>query len=362
MASARNAKETIPADCPNHLLATWVHQWYLEAVDRGTKAHFTLRKAFQSLTAHPTKLRNGKEAEKLSGIGPFIAEKLEKKIQAYIRTGGVFEGYIGGEAVNNKENSKTNEQLENNDDRCLPGSNQTVKSVKPRAPKEYIPTFRSGPYAMLLALYRALENNQDYLTKEQIMQKGQTHCSVVMDEGTFSAINGAITTLTKKSLVKKLGVPPKYSLTQEGVELARKLLHGSGNEVCSIENSSQTICVNGEDTLESEIVATSLEIETFAWKANTYDVHLVMDNREVKSQREREFFADRLRSHGIPCEQRPLVLGDFAWVARKSIKAGLIDAEEVVLDYIVERKRIDDFSSSITDGRFVEQKVLNYYH
>ena len=30
---------------------------------------------------------------------------------------------------------------------------------------------------------------------------------------------------------------------------------------------------------------------------------------------------------------------------------------EVVLDYIVERKRMDDLASSIVDGRFKEQKV-----
>lgn len=356
MPTARNTKEVVPADCPNHLLATWVHQWYLEAIDRGTKSHFTLRKACHSLIAHPTKLKSGREAEKLDGIGPFIAEKLERKIQAHIRAGGVFEGYLGMGAVSSKENSIGSEGVNHKDDPCLSVPDQPAKLVKPRAPKEYIPTFRSGPYAMLLALYHALEDNQEYLTKEQIMQKGQTHCSAVMDEGTFSAINGAITTLTKKSLIKKIGVPSKYSLTQEGVDLARKLVQGTRNELPSTENDSQSTFVNSQDTLESETATTPLKLETITWKANTYEIHLVMDNREVKSQREREFFADRLGEHGIPCEQRPLVLGDFAWVARKNERMGLKDSEEIVLDYIVERKRIDDFSSSITDGRFVEQK------
>lgn len=31
---------------------------------------------------------------------------------------------------------------------------------------------------------------------------------------------------------------------------------------------------------------------------------------------------------------------------------------ELVLDYIVERKRMDDLADSITDGRFREQKVV----
>ena len=32
-------------------------------------------------------------------------------------------------------------------------------------------------------------------------------------------------------------------------------------------------------------------------------------------------------------------------------------AREVVLDYVVERKRMDDLCGSIIDGRFREQKV-----
>ena len=33
-------------------------------------------------------------------------------------------------------------------------------------------------------------------------------------------------------------------------------------------------------------------------------------------------------------------------------------ARELVLDYIIERKRMDDLCGSIIDGRFREQKVL----
>lgn len=35
--------------------------------------------------------------------------------------------------------------------------------------------------------------------------------------------------------------------------------------------------------------------------------------------------------------------------------------EELVLDHIVERKRLDDLCSSIIDGRFREQKVLSLH-
>ena len=46
-------------------------------------------------------------------------------------------------------------------------------------------------------------------------------------------------------------------------------------------------------------------------------------------------------------------LGDVIWVARKY---NSFTQEEIVLDYIIERKRMDDLVSSIKDGRFREQK------
>ena len=34
--------------------------------------------------------------------------------------------------------------------------------------------------------------------------------------------------------------------------------------------------------------------------------------------------------------------------------------EEVVLDFVIERKRMDDLAGSIVDGRFKEQKVSSH--
>jgi crossover junction endonuclease MUS81 len=49
---------------------------------------------------------------------------------------------------------------------------------------------------------------------------------------------------------------------------------------------------------------------------------------------------------------RKLNVGDFLWIAQHKTDK----SKELVLPYIVERKRLDDLSSSIKDGRFHEQK------
>lgn len=60
-----------------------------------------------------------------------------------------------------------------------------------------------------------------------------------------------------------------------------------------------------------------------------------------------------LNEKGIDYEVRRLSVGDFLWIC-KDIDTNL--GNELVLPYIVERKRMDDLASSIKDGRFHEQK------
>lgn len=59
-----------------------------------------------------------------------------------------------------------------------------------------------------------------------------------------------------------------------------------------------------------------------------------------------------LKQLGVLFEVRHLKIGDFTWIAKCKY-----NKKELVLPYIVERKRLDDLSASIKDGRFHEQKV-----
>ena len=84
-----------------------------------------------------------------------------------------------------------------------------------------------------------------------------------------------------------------------------------------------------------------------------YTTTLIIDNREIRFKHDRTYFQDELAKRGIMCLTRPMAVGDMTWVA-VSNDTGV--KEEVMLDYIVERKRLDDLVSSIKDGRFREQK------
>ena len=60
----------------------------------------------------------------------------------------------------------------------------------------------------------------------------------------------------------------------------------------------------------------------------------------------------------VPFETRHLNVGDFGWIAKEIVAFNpnvlrQRAPRELVLPYIVERKRMDDLKSSIIDGRYV---------
>ncbi|XP_048547404.1 crossover junction endonuclease MUS81-like [Triticum urartu] len=69
--------------------------------------------------------------------------------------------------------------------------------------------------------------------------------------------------------------------------------------------------------------------------------------------RSRRKVVDNIRSHfNIPVEIKHLPVGDALWIARHKE----LDTE-YVLDFIVERKNVDDLLGSIKDNRYKDQKL-----
>ena len=71
-----------------------------------------------------------------------------------------------------------------------------------------------------------------------------------------------------------------------------------------------------------------------------------------KSKSSSDLLIKGLTESSVTLEIRRLNVGDFLWIARNKTDK----SKEYVLPYIIERKRVDDLSSSIKDGRFHEQK------
>ncbi|CAL9207059.1 unnamed protein product [Musa hybrid cultivar] len=83
-----------------------------------------------------------------------------------------------------------------------------------------------------------------------------------------------------------------------------------------------------------------------------YDVILILDDRENFGSRSRKIVDNIHTQFNILVEFRRLPVGDGIWIARHR---GC--NTEYVLDFIVERKRVDDLCRSIRDNRYKDQKL-----
>ena len=92
--------------------------------------------------------------------------------------------------------------------------------------------------------------------------------------------------------------------------------------------------------------------------SDEYDVILLIDERERyfdtgSSGHRLDVHLDRIRQQGVLVEVKTLPIGDALWIARQKSNP----REEYVLDYIIERKGLEDLISSVKEsGRYHSQK------
>ncbi|XP_067939786.1 crossover junction endonuclease MUS81-like [Watersipora subatra] len=285
--------------------------------------------------------------------------------------------------------------------------------------RPYVPAHRSGAYAILMALYQhtQLENHGEYLIKADLIRLAESFSDksfTVTDGGSHYTAFSSMKTLTSKYLVEKYSCPAKYRLTGEGVTLAKQLHDQSDSTIPSsdqpaasshqsktqteVPKSSESIRIQPAVVGRSKETKTSqaftvvrsagigipssldnLQINTsterkgpqpirtsdaakallettplFTLHPSQYEILLLVDNREhFGFGRAKQLMLPCLNKNAVKFDVRPLNVGDFVWIAQE--KYG--DKREVVLDFIIERKRMDDLSGSIVDGRYKEQKL-----
>lgn len=371
--------------CKNPEFAQWMRELWQEAAQReGNKLQWVYKRAMESIILHPEPVLDVKDSVKIPYVGPGIVTKLEQRLRKFLAEGGKLVHAAAN--VNSQPITAVNRPLAEITSAVLeeavlsqqsPGKRKQPAAKRART---YVPTYRSGPYAMLIALYLESQgpSSKGYCTRQEIVSLGQPYCSSPLEEGTFSALRGAIKKLEEKEWVTKIGVPSRYSLTDEGMEMAERLwdsgerrssapIHELQLPTASTRTNSpmpNVVLLDSDDDDDGEnCTPTSNEdnirLLTFKWPPGTFDLKLIIDSREVKSKTERDYLYQQLSAAGIPVEQRSLELGDFIWLAKKkqTFRNGAHDdLEEAVLDVIIERKTEDDLLHSIVDGRFMEQK------
>lgn len=102
--------------------------------------------------------------------------------------------------------------------------------------------------------------------------------------------------------------------------------------------------------------------DSIVWPAGSFKVVLIIDTREIGTDHtNRTEMVDKVAETGVLVDRKMLPLGDMIWVARRYRNEKATTGEDdVVLDAIVERKRLDDLCGSIRDGRYNTQKVRSF--
>ncbi len=267
----------------------------------------------------------------------------------------------------------------------------------------YIPSEGSGAYGILMALFRSeVVDSVDSLGKEELQSLAQefttTSMTVAMHGSHYSGWH-SIKTLINKNLIEKSNQRnATYCLTEDGKNIASKLYQiycekerntntanepilnclSSGSADSSDSESifphesqpqtqsSQAVSMSSQFSTQSSSTS-DLFSERFTLSANSFEIVLCIDTREQVSGVNREMrktaLMSLLQQNGVKVEMRTLSVGDFAWIAKQKVISGPSistlsnrSRKELLLDFVIERKRIDDLASSLKDRRWDEQK------
>ncbi|XP_006101635.1 crossover junction endonuclease MUS81 isoform X1 [Myotis lucifugus] len=344
-------KRPLPV-CPNPLFVRWLTEWRDEAASRGRRTQFVFQKALRSLRRYPLPLRSGKEAKILRHFGDGLCRMLDQRLQQHRSSGGD----RAPDASGAKSPAPEWPPAE------VPEASMPVPSQpKVGSSSSYWPARHSGARAVLLLLYREHldPSGHSCLTKEELLQR----CAQEFP-GVAPGRTGpwpALRSLLHRNLVYRTHQPARYSLTPQGLELAQKLAESEGLSSLNVrtgpeEPSGEEPEVPGSASAELGASEGSVQQPPLELRPGEYRVLLCVDVGEAKGAGHRPELLRQLQRLHVTHMVRKLHVGDFVWVAQETRPRDPSRPGELVLDHIVERKRLDDLCSSIIDGRFREQK------
>lgn len=346
-------KRPLPA-CPNPLFVRWLTEWRDEAASRGRRTQFVFQKALRSLRRYPLPLRSGKEAKILQHFGDGLCRMLDHRLQQHRASGG---DHALGSPSGEKSPAPEGPPAEEVQDPSMPVPAQP----KAGGSGSYWPARHSGARAILLLLYREHLNpsGHSFLTKEELLQRCAQKAPRMAPGSTRPW--PALRSLLHRNLVLRTHQPARYSLTPEGLELAQKLAESEGPTWLNVgigpeEPPGEQPEVPGAASAELGASEGSVQQPPLELGPGEYRVLLCVDVGETKGAGHRPELLRELQRLHVTHTVRKLHVGDFVWVAQETRPSDPARPKELVLDHIVERKRLDDLCSSIIDGRFREQK------
>lgn len=399
------------------LILEWLTKWKNDCSRFGSKMEFVYKNAIRSLKDYNDPVFTLHDVRKLKYFGDKICEKIHQQLKEHcLKTGMIFPGPFDDNDVPPSSQTSLKKTSKSSTDSTTKVSK--TKRSKNYVPKPHSGGFgilvalfiADRNQIISLSKGELQERAQEYCKESMTKAKSGSHYTAWSCMKTL--VNNELVEVEQKRTLY-------YSLTEKGRDLGRKLtaflenedIHPKGEQTGqqkvasskevassykqppndifdSSDNDSDIACIpstsrelsNYEPKSFSSQASTSSQIfglqatstvtssqRGFCLKAGTFDVILLVDTREsasgVSSDLKKTTIISEFLNHSIKAEMRTLPAGDFTWIAREKrskISIGQFVTtnyqKELILDVVIERKRVDDLASSIQDGRFHEQK------
>ncbi|KAG6488744.1 hypothetical protein ZIOFF_049993 [Zingiber officinale] len=246
-----------PVRCSeNEELTLYLRRKRQEKADSGSisdNLDSTLSVAYRNICNAKTPIRTLKDLSSIKGVGKWILRLMQ--------------GFFQESAAD--EPSAKNDAPRN--------------GKKAKEPKRYIPQKNSAAYALLITLYRAMQNGASFMKKQELIDaseaSGLSRTSIATDKskqpGSFGSSRDWYTgwscmkTLISRGLVVKSSCPAKFMLTQEGQEAAKECLIRSGNLQSMSENN---ICHSISDAQSSPVVKLTPQLSSTSCQQEVIDI------------------------------------------------------------------------------------------
>ncbi|XP_059057349.1 crossover junction endonuclease MUS81 [Achroia grisella] len=404
---------------PNPLFQEWLSELYEEANVKKSKLEPMLKEALDSISKYPLTLQTGAECAILKGFDKKLCRFLDRRLEVYHfnNSQNVEDVLVPTQNIQFEPNtisikhSSTSPSF-NIADNYIPSSNTKCSEKNPvemcplneslcdrtnkNSPKKitkkskrkiYTPAYRSGGYAILITLLENSKENPDKpsLTKEMLIDGAQKHSEESFTRpkpDTFYTAWSNMSRLVSKGYVLKIrNKKVEYMLTDEGITLAEELMRDTAtrptlndiifNDIVNTNTDVESVSLDGNlvnSVLPHDFQSSQRQLKNYSPVSNkeinnyvnvemapgSFDIILLIDKNETGglTKKNDPTVAQFNKYPDLKHEYRSLKVGDFTWIARSSVNR----EQELVLPYVIERKRMDDLGASIKDGRFHEQK------
>ena len=345
-----------------------------EAKYKNNKNFFLIyRKICSSIQKYPFPILTSSQAKNLEGVGENISLKFEKMIENYkekiiseeIDYKNIIFNLNFNLNANKKYKSKKN--LFNSKKEKNNLNKENIQKRKKNLIN--IKTFSKIWNLIISCYFLYVQNNNnlniniDEILAISILLKENLksfELEICIDENEEKNLLNEIKNLSLIDEIKAKKIKINdYLINFSELELKKlglKIIKNEKNDEINIDNSNLNTNIfnnnnNNNNKIESEISKKYKSFLTNINNENSSNITLIIDQREIGSNKEN--FKNEILNidPNIKIEERLLSLSDFLWVYK--------DPEtkiEYIIDFLIERKTLNDLMKSIIDGRYSEQK------